>query len=179
MISSVAIASLERLFAQSLQQNHPLAEKGDVLMHDLGAEVPNPPQGPRRLVALSISSYLFRIVTLFDFGSESSPVIGDPFTHETDTCTEFVNMICGSVNRGLQGIFAHTGMSTPFVLDRSCGDYVHLLKPTHQRTYEASVEGQSHFRLGVCVCVAPGCTLDFHIEPEAEPMDMGGEIEFF
>lgn len=190
MISSRATAAVERLFEKSLRENGGSVAEGGVIMNLVPEPVLPPGKVRSHLIALGISSYLFRIVTLFDFAADKATAAHltktAPGTAEVgegkalqDAYAEFVNMICGTVNRGLQTIFPHTGMSTPFPLESGCASYLDTLKPTHCRSFEAVINDALRFRLTLCICVASDAPLDFHIDVQEEDGASAGELELF
>ncbi len=146
--------------------------------------------GPRRLVVLNISSYDFRIVALFDFACDGATVSHLAKTVRSeegalqgqaldDAYAEFVNMICGSVNRGLCSQIQHSGMSTPFTLESSCARYLSLLNSEQVQHYAVTLTEEMHFRFWVCLSSAPQTTLDFDVPRTIAAEEASGELELF
>ncbi|WP_156970618.1 hypothetical protein [Andreprevotia chitinilytica] len=181
-----AVAAIEWLFEQSIQDNiH--AGSGENSRFDK-RKITQAEQGERKLVVLNISSYLFRIVALFDFDSSPSTVQYLQRHSRSqdlqgqlllDAYAELVNMICGKVNRALCEAFRHAGMSTPFFLESSCAAYVDLLEPTHAQTYEVAIGDDVRFNLIVCICSSDDGQVDFDVDRTAQPEEIGGELELF
>lgn len=188
MISPRAISSIEGVFEKSLLENANTPHQGE--LRKLMPEVLHAPGRPQsHLVVLGVSSYLFRIVTLFDFPADAATAayfgeragagqhLEGGALH--DACGEFVNMVCGSANRNLQTVFPHSGISTPIVLESACAKYLDALDPTHRQSYEVKIDDALNFHLTLCVCVASGSTLDFHIDLQTAENDSAGELELF
>jgi len=143
-----------------------------------------------QLVVLNISSYVFRVVALFDFAMDSAtythleklsrtPIRQQDKQAFLDACSEWVNMICGAVNRSLSGRFPHAGMSTPFALESSCAQYCSLLNPSWTRVFAVEINQSVRYNLNVCVCVANNITLDFNLDQSMHNDVSSGELELF
>jgi len=190
MISASAIASMEWLFDKALRDNSILGPEDNCVVAsqaDLALPVGS---ATHRLVVLNISSYVFRIVALFDFGTDAATVAhlakimrrGDEILKGQallDAFGEFVNRICGEVNRGLSTNFRHVGMSTPFVLENTCVNYLSILKPSQVSTFEVAINDAVHFEAIVCICVDSATSLDFKIDRLAHEETSSGELELF
>lgn len=190
MITANAIAAIDWLFEQSIRQ-HSTAGPEDICAIDIMPDAgPGSSQGKRHLVALTISSYLFRLVALFDFDTQEATtahlarMAGKPDQQLDgqalgDAYAEMVNMICGGVNRGLAAVFRHSGMSTPFVLESTCAGYLPMLDPTQGRLLKVAINDSVRFDIMLCTCVAAGTTLDFHIDRHQIEDTSAGELELF
>jgi len=121
MINANTSTAIDWLFEKSVRDNSvPGPEDHCVVTRT--TEIPSTDEGAKRkLVVLNISSYVFRIVALFDFDSDAATTAHlakiARRTDQTlegqallDAYTEFVNMICGAVNRGLSAARLDTGM---------------------------------------------------------------------
>jgi hypothetical protein len=190
MITAKASAALDWLFEKAIRDNSVLAG-GESCTVSRKAEVAAPAEdSQRQLVVLNMSSYLFRIVALFDFDSAAAATAhlarqtmsGDRALEgqaRFDACAEFVNMVCGAVNRGLCTAFQHAGMSTPFQLESSCARYLSVLTPSRVQCFEVAVDDGMRFNVTVCVCLAAGTTLDFDVDRSEPEVAAGGELELF
>lgn len=189
MISSNAIASIEWLFENSLRDNVVRGAE-DSCVVTFHADLPSvASKTPRRLFVLNISSYVFRIVTLFEIGTDAatveqiSKIMGsdDALKDQAllDAFGEFANRICGEVNRGLTRIFRHVGMSTPFILENSCLSYLSILGPSHVLTLKVVINDLVNFDVVVCICVDDETNLDFQVERAAQAEASSGELELF
>jgi hypothetical protein len=190
MISQQAISGLETLFEHSIHEHSAHGQSGRSQVARRAQQDFLAGESPRHLVVQSISSYMFRIVTLFNFGkdmpmrshlaailrSTSARMEGSALL---DGYAELANLICGSVNRGLSAVFPHAGMSTPFALDHACEQYVALLNPTLTHAYQIETDQAARFNMLVCICVARGSRLDFAIDQSAEAQSGSGELELF
>jgi len=190
MVSAPAIAAIDWLFETSLAEHCRDGELAPCQITIRHAVPPPAEARDRHVVALNISSYQFRIAVLFDFATDRQSVAylsrlsrcGEQALEGQallDAYAEFVNMICGAVNRGLHGAFLHTGMSTPNVLDYSCLRYLAILRPAHVSLIEVVVSETVRFSLTLCICLAPETTLDFALERTAVAEVSSGELEFF
>jgi hypothetical protein len=190
MISASATASIEWLFEKALRDNSILGPE-DACVVRIKADMPPPVESAtRRLVVLNIASYVFRIVALFDFDTNAATLAhlarimrrGDEILDGRallDAFGEFVNRVCGEVNRGLSANFRHAGMSTPFILEHTCLGYLSILKPSHVSSFEVTVNDAARFDVIVCICVDSETSLDFHVDRSAQEDAASGELELF
>lgn len=190
MISRDAREAVEWLFETAIR-DHSVKDAEDVCEVSVLAE-PQSSDGrsaASHLIVLNISSYLFRIVALFEFERDDAmkaqlaKLLGlderGLDDHALfDAYAEFVNMVCGAVNRSLSAQF-HAGMSTPFVLESACVDHLSILQPTLQVALSTVINGDARFTLTLCIQVAPNETLDFKMERHETQVESSGELEFF
>lgn len=142
----------------------------------------------RRLVSVGISSYLFRIAALFNFGSDQATLAHLSQQAKTqdldgqllsDAYAELTNMICGSVNRTLSRTFRHVGMSTPAFLDERCGEHLALLGAKQSAGFEVQTLSGMSFHVALCLSSAADQPLEFSLEAPDEEDCSSGEIDFF
>ncbi len=190
MITENAIAAIRGLFEKSVRENIACISENNY-------EIRETMDGPvrfvaenRNLIALNISSYMFRIVVLLDCYIHAATVehlakilrIPDKKLEGeilSDAQGEFINLLCGAVNRNLCTEFRHVGMSTPFFLDIACSSYVSILNPTHAQSFEVAINDLSLFKLTLCTCVGNGATLNFHMHRSEQNEASTGELELF
>lgn len=190
MMTAKASAAMDWLFEKAIR-DHCVLDGGASCTVTRKAEGAVAAEGSQRqLVVLNMSSYLFRIVALFDFDNTAATTAhltgqgrgGDRSLDDQaqfDIYAEFVNMVCGAVNRGLCAEFLHAGMSTPFRLESSCARYLSVLKPTRVQSFEVAVDDGMRFDVTVCVCLASGATLDFDVDRREPEVEAAGELELF
>ncbi|GAB7128188.1 hypothetical protein JCM19000A_26950 [Silvimonas sp. JCM 19000] len=187
MFSQSALENIYTLFEQSIHDNA-IASADDVCVVERTAW-PDTSGRPGHAVVLNISSYLFRIIALFDFeadratgthlalrGRSANALEGQALV---DVLGELVNMICGSVNRSLCVAFRHAAMSTPFVLERHCARYINEIAPTAQQTFAITLNDAVRFGLTLSLCAAPDSDIDFRLAPAPVEEAVAGELEFF
>ncbi len=191
MITASALSSIEWLFEKSVRENSCVDPEDSCVVISLPEVASISKLVNRKLVVLNLSSYIFRIVALIEFNSDVSTLEYMAKISRSpdkklddhallDAYAEFVNMICGAVNRRLNAEFGHVGLSTPFFLDSACVSYLSLLNPTAIKSFEFVINGLAHFRLTACICVARDETLDFEIDQSDDQEDASsGELEFF
>lgn len=139
------------------------------------------------MVVLTVSSYLFRIVILIYFTAntatrehiarsrnmDASEMSDQDFY---DSISEFGNICCGSVNRGLAPFFPHIGMSTPNVIAKNCASYLDRLNCGYVKHFTVDINSAVQFHLGLCV--SDYADLDFTVDIQQD--DSGtGELELF
>lgn len=184
MVSENAKQALDRIFARAagacLAMNPGDAVAVERLPGPGLAELPG-----RHLLVLTISSYRFRLLTVFhvdadgaagryfvaaDSGSELTAAFAEAFG-------EVGNLCCGTMNRELGKHFMHTGMSTPYLLERACAGYLHELKPAHLAQYRIAINDGIALHATLCLC-AYGA-IDFRADPDAAEAEETGALELF
>jgi len=140
-----------------------------------------------RIVILTVSSYLFRLLAVVYFkpdaatrawfgrSEEGAPALSDEAF--LDRVAECGNVVVGALNRELGAFFPHVGMSTPNVIDKDCMQYADLLACSLTRHYEIVLEGGP--TLFATMCVADYGLVDFHVNATAEAAVDTGELELF
>lgn len=190
MISANAVNSIEWLFDKAIRDNSTPEPDDRCTVEVKSGMSPLVESAAHRLVVLNISSYAFRIVALFDFGTDAATLAhlakimhrGDEtFERQAllDAFGEFTNRVCGEVNRGLTANFRHSGMSTPFILANSCLSYLSVLEPSQVRSFEVAINDTVRFEAIVCICVDSETSLDFQIDRSAQEETSSGELELF
>ena len=182
MITERAKASFDRLLVASLRSG----------MGGAGVRVGSVASLERirenRIVILTVSSYLFRLMAVLYFkpdaatrawfgrgAEEGAPALGDD--EFLDRVAERGNVVVGALNRELGAFFPHVGMSTPHIIDRDCMRYAELLACSLTRHYEIVLEGGP--TLFATMCVADYGLVDFHVDATAEAAVDTGELELF
>lgn len=144
----------------------------------------------KKMVVLTISSYLFRLMVMFHFtpdaatkghfarltGAGAAEAGAGGEQAFMDALAECGNLCCGIFNRELGRFFPHLGMSTPNVIDTQCVHYLHNLRHAHVRHFAIDIDQSP--RLHVSLCVSAYDRLDFAVSAE-EQADTTGELELF
>jgi len=185
MITERAKTSFDRLMQSALKSGLPV-EGGALSIQPLAAL--DPKSKDRKLVVLTVSSYLFRLVAVLHFkpdaatrayfgrdAGDGAPALSDAEFH--DRIAECGNVFCGALNRDLGKHFPHVGMSTPNIIDKDCLRYVDLLGCELVRHYELGLGDGLSMRASLCV-TAYGL-VDFHAEQAVEEDVSTGELEMF
>lgn len=139
-----------------------------------------------RMVILTVSSYLFRVMTLLYFAPdkptrEHFAAINKVDAAEMDeqafldVIGECGNICCGTLNRELGRYFPHIGMSTPNVLERNCIEYLKVLDAGYTKHFKVDLGGLT-MHMSLCVC--DYADIDFAVDmTQAE--ESTGELEMF
>jgi hypothetical protein len=145
-----------------------------------------PATGPGRggqpgetLLVVTISSFVFRLLTLFQVG-------GDPATRAyyvssaqqslDEAFREFANMCCGALNRELSEQIPHLAMSIPYTLSSQCMAYLGELQPHFLSSSAVTINDSVQLQVTLCMCCS--AAVDFVASaPVAEPA--AGELEMF
>lgn len=189
MISQSAKAGIEWLFEKAVRANS-VCEGDSCTVVKIATEAALSTKINQQLVVLTISSYVFRIVALFQFNDDAvtnehmvrmtrSQIPDLDAQALTDAYSELVNMVCGAVNRGLGAPFPHIGMSTPYMLESSCANYAAALEPQYLQRYEVAINDAMRFNLTICLCAGADTSLDFRIDTYEAEDESAGELEMF
>ncbi|KAF7598509.1 MAG: hypothetical protein CGU29_12435 [Candidatus Dactylopiibacterium carminicum] len=188
LITPRTLTTLEEAFRQALREISGAGQAAAPALERQTLETLDG-SGERRLLTLTLSSYLFRIVLLFDFRLDAPTQAyfarlfrnGDAKLAEqalADVLSEYVNMLSGTANRLLSTEALRTGMSTPFALETHCRRHLQKLAPAECLAYRVKPAEAVAFNLILCLCVAPEATLDLATAPLVEEV-VGGELELF
>ncbi|CAK0759446.1 conserved hypothetical protein [Gammaproteobacteria bacterium] len=190
MINVNVLSALEWLFEKSIRNNSVHGPEDSCVVTFQADALLSTETASRRLVVINISSYIFRIITLFDLDTDAATashlakvmrrgneiLVGKALL---DAFGEFANIICGEVNRELSVKFRHTGMSTPFLLENSCLPYVSILKPSQVCSAEVNINDSVCFRVIICICIDNKANLDFDINRTGQQSISTGDLELF
>lgn len=184
MISNQARNGFDHLLKQAIKSNM-VASPDDVC--EIGVIPDQSDIKQTKIVILTISSYLFRLMVLVYFtpdsrtkehfarisGIEASDMSEQAFN---DVIAECGNMCCGVLNRDLCQYFPHLGMSTPNFIEKNCSLYLHDLNPGHLQHFKVDINGDLLFH--VSLCVSDYSDLDFVVDVN-EVATNTGELELF
>ncbi len=142
----------------------------------------------KKVVLLTVSSYLFRVMTMiyFTLNRETKQHFAAINRGDVDTMTEsdFLdvicecgNIFCGALNRELAHHFPHLGMSTPNVLDRDCVDYLQELEAGYIKHFKISINETLTMHASLCVC--DFADIDFAVDMTQAEEETNGELELF
>lgn len=134
----------------------------------------------QRMLVLTISSYLFRLLTLIHYSpgraTEAYFNRSDQGRTLDESIGEVGNLCCGAMKRELGGHFMHLGMSTPTILDNRCMGFLDALKPAYVSQHRIRIADRVDLHATLCLCAYGD--LDFHIV-EASAHEDTGALELF
>lgn len=179
MVSEQAKKGIEHVFIKAAKGNLALSSDDtvtvDLLPANRLAEI-----NEKNIVVLTISSFLFRLLTVFHV--DETPVTRRYFNKDggdrtfEDGFSEVGNMCCGAMNRDLQRYFPHLGMSTPYMLSERCVPFLKDLNPGFTARYTITINGSVQLHATLCLCeYAP---IDFAVDMSAEEEETGA-LELF
>jgi len=170
--------SIEQAFHRALRASLTRAPE------DVCAIAPATGRGPggqpgETLLVVTISSFVFRLLTLFQVGAD--PVtrayyLSDAQQSIDEAFREFANMCCGALNRELSQQFPHLAMSIPYSLSSQCMAYLSELQPHFLSSSAVTINDSVKLHVTLCMCCS--AAVDFAASaPVAEPT--AGELEMF
>lgn len=141
----------------------------------------------KKVVLLTVSSYVFRVMTMVYFTLNKDTKAHFAAINRTeadhmsdsdflDVISECGNIFCGALNRELAVHFPHLGMSTPNVLDRECVDYLSELDAGYIRHFK--IEINDSFTMHASLCVCDFADIDFTVDM-TQTEESNGELELF
>ena len=182
MISASACASLDRMFVHSLQNTFFTPEGERAAVTQVAQSLPD---AGAQMVVLMIASHTFRLVMALHFpqAGEALRLLvpdsdgGDAGPHAfRDQMSERGNMCCGMVNREMGRFFAHTGMSTPQIIDSRSGPFMTALPHAYATHWRVAVDARLHIDASLCMHNRAPMDFEWHAHAQQE---VTGELEFF
>lgn len=132
------------------------------------------------LLVVTISSFVFRLLTLFQVGA-------DPATHAYYVSTaqqsldeafrEFANMCCGAFNRELSEQIPHLAMSIPYTLSSQCLAFLGELRPSFLSSTAVTINDSVRLQVTLCMCCS--AAVDFVASAAPVVETTAGELEMF
>lgn len=184
MISSSAAQAFEFFTSQAIKGALPASadDRCEVRLLEDASRVKG-----QRMVLLTVSSYLFRAMTMLHFTLDAGlkrhlaainrrPVEELTEDEFLDVVGEVGNILCGALNRDLSHHFPYLGMSTPNFLDRHCIDYIDELGASFVRHFEVVVNDA--ITLHATLCVSEFADIDFRADTTVVE-ENHGELEMF
>jgi hypothetical protein len=141
----------------------------------------------KKVVLLTVSSYVFRVMTMVYFTLNKDTKAHFAAINRTDAegmsdsdfldvICECGNIFCGALNRELAQHYPHLGMSTPNVLDRECVDYLSELDAGYTRHFKITINDGLTMHASLCVC--DFADIDFAVDM-TQTEESNGELELF
>jgi hypothetical protein len=141
----------------------------------------------KQLVMLTVSSYLFRAMTLLHYTLDDKlkqhlaaisrkPVDELSDSECLDVLGEVGNILCGALNRDLAHHIPYLGMSTPNFLDNHCLDFIDALGASFVRHFEIDLNGS--LKLYATLAVSEFADIDFRADTTVVE-ENHGELEMF
>lgn len=179
MISQQAKQGIDYIFAKSVKANLALSP-GDVCDIQMLSGNKSGEFSEKSIVVLTITSFLFRVLTIFhvDEGPEMRNYFLKGVTDKTflEVFSEIGNLCAGSMNRYLLHHFPHLGMSTPYILDGRCIQFINELNPGYLSRHAITINDSVRLQATLCMCVyAP---IDFVVDKSVTEEETGG-LELF
>lgn len=137
------------------------------------------PQEGVTLFVITISSFAFRLLALFQIDADGAARQyfqrnrSEPLD---EAFAEVTNMCCGALNRELSSHFEHLAMSTPFRLSSQCLAYLDDLRPHYLARYVVTINAAVRVQCALCICCSG--PVDFAITDQSAGVQ-GGELEMF
>jgi hypothetical protein len=134
----------------------------------------------RQMLVLTISSLLFRVLTIFHIDEDKTTrdyfLNKNPERSLEDFFSEIANLCSGAMNQELLKYFPHLGMSTPYWLSGQCLPYLKELNPGYLSRHAITINDSVCLHATICMChYAP-----VHFEVDQKDVeDISGELEFF
>ena len=140
----------------------------------------------KKIVLLTVSSYLFRLIVMVYFSDDLptrehfarlNRIDADKMDEKSliDAICECGNMIVGTLNRDLATVFSSVGMSTPNIIDKNCASYFSSLNFGYSRDFQITINNEKTFFL--TIGVTEFADIDFVLDATVE--EATGELEMF
>ena len=179
MLTQHAKQGIEYLFIRSAKANLVINpdDRCDVVQA-MESDVRKSPE--KNILVLTISSFLFRLLTIFHINESASAIsyfgMNASAENFADIFAEHGNMCCGAINRELADYFPYLGMSTPYMLSSECVSFLREMNPEFLCDYIISINESIRVRATLCMKVYG--TVDFSVNTSAVAAPTG-ELELF
>jgi hypothetical protein len=149
---------------------------------EIMAEPPDPTAaiGTDPLLVITISSFAFRLMTLFHVVDNDANRAY--FVPAGAGCTlqegfaEVANLCSGALSREMSPIFPHMAMSIPSRLNAQCIDSLAQLKPEHTSRHTIAINNTVQVTVTLCMCCSAPVDIPVTI---AQQQAASGELEIF
>jgi hypothetical protein len=131
------------------------------------------------LLVVTISSFVFRLLTLFQLAANPATrayYAGGAGQSLDEAFREVANMCCGALSRELSGHFPHLAMSVPYALSAQCSAFLRELQPQYLASTAITINDTVQLQATLCMCCS--APVDFAAS-EAVIEHNGGELEMF
>lgn len=178
MISEQASRTFERIFKKAVLSN--VNSEEDSCSINEVMDIAD--SAPAEFVVLTISSTVFRLLTIFHVDFEDAELnffskptqfndgVVEPSVRR-DAFLEFCNICIGTMNREFQQYLPYSGMSTPYVLLQDCTSFIAALNPGLLKHYRLSINDS--LVLYISLCVSEFGVIDFNDDQKSVEVDTG------
>ncbi len=177
MISLQARQGIEHIFIQSAQKTLVL-DQGDFCKIEALPE--NSKFVEKDIVVLTISSFLFRVFTIFHIGDDAHTrayfLQNTRRESLTEVFSELSNLCSGAMNGELLRYFPHLGMSTPYTLSGASLPFLSGANSGHVSRFLITINGS--IRVQATLCMYGYAPVDFAIDKSVSAIETG-ELELF
>ena len=132
------------------------------------------------LLVVTISSFVFRLLTLFQVGADAATrayYVNGAQQSLDEAFREFANMCCGALNRELSEQIPHLAMSIPYTLSSQCLAFLGDLRPSFLSSSAVTINDSVRLQVTLCMCCSAAVDFVASAAPVAETT--AGELEMF
>jgi hypothetical protein len=183
MVSDSAKKGLDLLLTKAVK-NHIGMQESDVIQVNLIPMQKRTALPESKFYILTVANFFFKVLVIFHINDDekSRAYFSKPDSGLgcDEVFPEVCNLCCGAFNRELGLYFPHLGMSTPYLLEKECLDFVDLLRPVHMSQFKTDINGNFQLHTSLYVCAYR--PLDFRFDPDrliAVPAEETGVLELF
>ncbi len=136
--------------------------------------------GADPLLVITISSFAFRLLTLFHVADNDANRAY--FVPAGASCTlqegfaEVANLCSGALSREMSPIFPHLAMSIPSTLNAQCIDSLAQLKPEYTSRHTVAINSTVQVTVTLCMCCSAPVDIPATI---VQAQAASGELEIF
>jgi hypothetical protein len=131
------------------------------------------------LLVVTISSFVFRLLTLFQVGADPATrayYVSGAQQSLDEAFREFANMCCGALNRELAEQIPHLAMSIPYTLSSRCLAFLGELRPSFLSSTAVTINDSVRLQVTLCMCCSAAVDFVASAPPAATA---SGELEMF
>ncbi len=181
-VCAIAPAPTPGLSAQPLPGAKPAlaGQRGPARQSSPAGEPGSVGQPGEILLVVTISSFVFRLLTLFQVGADPATrayYVSAAQQSLDEAFREFANMCCGALNRELSEQIPHLAMSIPYTLSSQCLAFLGELRPSFLSSSAVTINDSVRLQVTLCMCCSAAVDFVASAAPVAETT--AGELEMF
>lgn len=158
----------------------PAGQRGPARQSSPGGQSSPAGQPGEILLVVTISSFVFRLLTLFQVGADPATrayYVNGAQESLDEAFREFANMCCGALNRELSEQIPHLAMSIPYTLSSQCLAFLGELRPNFLSSSAVTINDSVRLHVTLCMCCSAAVDFVASAAPVADTT--AGELEMF
>lgn len=178
LVSDLSQCHFEEAFRRAATINLVRSPEDSISFKPLKSQDASSPAASR-LVIITISSFTFRLLTVFqvsDGAAMRAYYGGGAEARIEETFAEKANLCCGALNRELSHSFPQLAMSIPYSLSGRSIQFLDVLRPQFLSRHSICIDSQIQLEATLCMCCTTVVNLGAAVK---QPDEDTGALELF